>query len=255
MIKLSASKVDCYMGCPRLYAFRYIERPFVPPENKYFVIGNVAHKALELFYQKKYHVVPDKFKDNLSECLKLALQKNDVVSKLKRNEICKKDIESIRLMMKNYLTHVLPKPTPNVLYIEKAFYINVDDINIAGKADRIDIKDDSYVIVDYKTNSKAFSKKEIEESVQLPTYKIWLDSLNKDKKMKVFGEYVYLKLTSGKKWTSTFEITDAAVKNAVDKYKWVCQELKNNTNFKRNLSYKYCGPMCDYFGLCQKGGD
>lgn len=243
------------MGCPRLYGYRYVQKPFIPPENKYFVIGNVAHKALELFYQKSYHTYADNYKEHLSECLKLAFQKNNVEEKLKKNEVCKRDIESIRTMMKSYLHNVLPKTNPQVIYIEKSFYINVDDISIAGKADRVDMKDGNYVIVDYKTNSKAFSKKEIDESVQLPTYKIWLDSINKEKNYKVFGEYVYLKLTSGKKWCSTFEITDDRVKDAVDKYKWVCQQLNNNKNFKRNLSYKYCGPMCDYFGICHKEGD
>ena len=257
MISLSASKVDCFLGCQRLFKMRYITKPFVPPENKYFVIGNISHKALELFYSRNFHQQPENFKLNLSACLKEAYKKYNVVEKLKKNEIVKKDIENIRTMMRGYLNVVLPTPAPKVAYIEKSFHIDVDDFMIAGKADRIDTVNDDFVIIDYKTNSRAFTKKELEESVQLPTYKLWLDRLYKESKpaYKVFGEYVYLKLTTGKKWKSTFEITEDKVEAALEKYRGVKRQLNNNCSFKRNMNYKYCGPMCDYFSICRKEGD
>jgi len=257
MINLSASKVDCFMGCQKLFYWRYIAKPITPPDNKYFLIGNIAHRALELFYEKGFHKQPDTFKDNLSACLKSAFVKYDAMSLLKKNVFVKRDMEEIQNMMKSYLQNVLPTPTPNVSYVEKSFYISVEDFKIAGKADRVDFDQGNYIIVDYKTNGKAFTKKELEESVQLPTYKIWLDTLYKAQypEYKAFGEYVYLKLTSGKKWKATFEITEDRVKDALEKYRFVKQQLNNKCSFKRNLKYKYCSPRCDYFFQCQKDGD
>jgi hypothetical protein len=258
VINLSASKVDCFFGCEKLYYFRYIAKPITPPDNKYFLIGNIAHNTLELFYSKGFHKRAESFKENLSSCLKESYLKYNLMGLLKKNVFVKRDVENIQTMMKGYLKNVLPTHLvdvqPNVAFVEKSFYITVDDFKIAGKADRVDFNQGNYTIVDYKTNSKAFSKKEMAESVQLPTYKIWLDTLYKKDypNYKVNGEYVYLKLTSGKKWKSVFEITDELVEAALERYRFVRQKLNNGCEFKRNMSFKYCGPMCDYFAICKK---
>jgi hypothetical protein len=239
MKSLSASKVDCFFGCARLFYYRYVAPPYTPPENKYFLLGNIAHSTLESFYDKGFHK-QENYQENLVKCLKDAYVKHNVLAGLKKNVILRKDVDNIRLMMKNYLNTVIcNEDPPEVLYVEKFFNIKIDGVNINGKADRVDNISGGFKIIDYKTNSKAFTKNEIFESVQLPTYKLWLDTVKKNQK--VLGEYVYLKLISGKKGRSTFEIMDEHVQHALDKYKQVQQELNNGCKFERNFSYKYCG--------------
>ena len=49
-LTLSPTKVDTFYGCRRLFLYNYLRPPFPQKDNKYFAIGNIAHKALELFH-------------------------------------------------------------------------------------------------------------------------------------------------------------------------------------------------------------
>jgi len=238
-MKLSASKVDTFLGCRRLFRYRYVSMPFTPEENKHFAVGNVAHHTLELFHDTSPGLPKDRMRQAYVAAHAKQTKKNSVLTH--------KDYIDIRNMMKSYLD-VFGNDTPNILFKETYFSVTVGDVCINGRADRVDLVDDSVVIVDYKTNSKPMPLKDAYESVQLPTYALWLSRLG-NLPSSMVGRYVFLKHLGKKNGTLDIRITDDMMDAATDKYNRVHSELSGNVKFKRNTAYKYC-MFCDFRAHC-----
>lgn len=235
-MKLSPSKVDCFLGCRRLFKYRYLDKLKRPP-SKYFTIGNVCHKVLELFYKKANLENKDRWKELMEKAFEhTAKNTYTVFEKKKTGFLQQADLDSMKKMLKDYLGLVVSNGgLPNIENMEKRFEIKLDQVVIVGKADRVDKVKDGFVIVDYKTSSRPMTKKEVAGSVQLPTYGLWMKQLHPE--ATICGKYVYLKKLNKKQ---KFEITKEVMADAVEKYTRVKFSLENGCKMNRNSEYKYC---------------
>jgi len=257
MKNLSPSKVDTYLGCPRQFLYKYIEKPIPIGFNKYFFIGSCVHQIIELFHTK-IHTTDIKYWPALMKtCCEMAHQKYPFMEKYATMDLDKRDVTSIQSMCQKYLDYMRKVGLPNTISAEKMFKVSANGVLVMGKADRVDkLEDGSVKIVDYKSSAKPKPKKEAFDSVQLPTYGWWIRSdteLEPDKTVKLYGEYQYIKHLDKKTGVHTFEITDDHIANVVEIYTKVNLELKNGGIFKCNRKYKYCKPRsCDWYDFCKK---
>lgn len=250
-LTLSPSKVDTFFGCRRLFKYRYLNRPFVPEENKYFLIGNIAHKVLENLH-KDYMQNPKKFdwKHEMGRQFKAAVTSYKAYDKIKTGLITKEDLYAIKTMMVKYLKHLKTNNVPNVFQLEKLAKITFDGITVWLKADRIDeLGDSAYRVVDYKSGRPATKKAEL-ASVQIPSYGIWLRQTIPDADI-IKGQYIYLRYADSKRGIHSYDISDEMINEAKEKYIEVNQELKNGCKFVQNFKYKYCR-FCDFGRYCSE---
>jgi len=245
-LTLSPTKVDTFYGCRRLFLYNYLRPPFPQKDNKYFAIGNIAHKALELFHSA---TSASHDKALMSSCFKMAYKAENAAEKLKNMLIDKNDLYSIKKMLKNYLNYLENREeTPNVVSVEKLAKVDIGGAVVWLKSDRVDLLGDShYNVVDYKSGKPATKKAEL-DSVQLPSYGHWIrQSINKD--AKISGEYLYLKFMDTKRGIHGYDITDEMMDLAEEKYSDVSNKLKNGCKYRQNFKYKYCN-FCDYKRHC-----
>jgi len=248
---LSPSKVDCFAGCPRLFFYRYIKR-LPTGENKYFLIGNIAHKALELFHEEllrsKKNVSLKKF---MGECFRTAIEKYGANKKISAGVIVRQDLLNIKEMLLKYIKNIDINGMPVVKCVEKMYKFPIGNITVQMKADRLDILGEHrYKVVDYKTSSKPAPKKDELASVQIPTYGLWV--LNDiDKEAEITGEYQYLRHVDRKAGIRTYPVTEDMMSTAKEKYIKTAEALSSGScTFEQNFKYKYCGRVCDYAARC-----
>jgi len=253
-LTLSPTKVDVFFGCRRLFRYRFIAPPFTPPENRYFLIGNVAHRALETLH-KEHLVTPiSNWKKAMGQHFRDAAKSHNVDKKIATGVITKSDLFSIKDMMRKYLVHLDGLDAiPKVHKVEALKKINIGGVVVWLKADRIDmIKDHMYRVVDYKSGRPA-NRKDEQASVQIPSYGILVRQLI-DKAAAIEGSYVYLKFLDTKNGVHNYKITDEWMDQATEQYVKVDKALKNGCDFKQNFKYKYCF-TCDFKRHCLNDKD
>lgn len=255
-LTLSPSKVDTFFGCRRLFKYRYLAPPFVPGENKYFLIGNIAHKVLENIH--KIHMQYPlhrrfNWKHEMGHQFKAAIKLHNAYAQIKKGIITREDLYSIKGMLVNYIKYLKKDGVPKVFQVEKLARIKVDSVTVWLKADRIDeIGENAYRVVDYKSGRPATKKDEL-ASVQIPSYGIWLRQMMSDAD-KIKGQYLYLKFMNSKSGIHTYDISDEMMEEAKEKYIKVDQKLKNGCDFMQNFKYKYCR-FCDFRRHCVEDTD
>lgn len=183
--QLTASAINTYIDCPLRFYFQYIakirETDKVEEEINPLVFGDILHKALELLYQNhiikknRKEVIASDFKDivgNIDFFIKEAFKSHFNIAPERKftfrgNQIIISDV------MKRHLQRILhfdEKYTPfEVISLEKKkiyfgtlpvkLFGKEREIGIKGVIDRIDIKNETLRVVDYKTGSieKTFS--------------------------------------------------------------------------------------------------
>lgn len=248
-MRLSASKVDCFYGCKRQFRYRYLQKPFPEPPVPWFLIGNIAHYALEMFYKNKHQQETSKKKQKkaLTGYFREAIEKYKAKSHIRSGLITKENIADIRKMLKDYLV-ILPNVEGVTEHTEQYFNIDIDGVEVSGKADRIDRLNDEYLVVDYKTSKKA---KFDPESVQLPTYAIWLMQRFNIPLDQMKGQYYYLRHLTKKSGIGIqdFPITEKAVEDTKKKYQYV-RDAINNEDFEYTKNTEHYCFTCPYKTLC-----
>lgn len=257
-LTLSPSKVDTFMGCKRLFKYRYISPPFTPAQNKYFVIGNIAHKALELYHKARMDEESDApeggWKRFMGSCFKQAMRIENASKYLGDRTVTKEDMLSVRDMLKNYLGHIKKHGVPTVHMVEKLAKIQIGEIDVWLKADRVDRIDGSgYKVVDYKSG-KPSTKKGEKESVQIPSYGLFVKQRVDKAADEIQGEYYYIKHLGARSGVSSHEVTQEWMDDAVSKYKSVYKEVTSGGKFTQNFKYKYCR-WCDFRKHCLEDDD
>jgi len=166
IIKLSASAMKTYEQCPRKYFFTYIEKA-PKKEWDHFDLGNLCHKALEVFH--KIYMEEGTNKGSLSKLMKHAFTEARTSLGKKLED---KMIEEAYNLLMGYLKNVSKSGMPLVKGVESAFTFKIrEDILIRGFIDRLDvIKDGRFHIVDYKTTKNEYYL----EPFQLLIYGLWL---------------------------------------------------------------------------------
>lgn len=254
-LTLSPTKVDTFFGCKRLFYYKYIAEIPVA-ENKFFLIGNVAHAALENFHKILLVDEERDWKELLSEQFKKAAEKYRVFSKIRDGLIRKSDLIDIKFMLKNYLKYLnSSEEFPSAVSVEKLAKIVLDkDIVIWLKADRIDTLDGngSFKVVDYKSGKPASQKDEL-ASVQIPSYGMLVQQ-EFGKTKTILGEYIYLRYADSAKGIHAHEISEELIEKAKNKYRRVKQHLTKGGAYSQNFKYKYCN-FCDYKRRCLQEED
>lgn len=236
----SVSKLETYHNCRRLYLYKYVQKRPEPPSTA-LEIGNTAHLALELFH--KHQQDSD---ENLSKLMSESFRSAVRQSK----GLTTPDKQRIKRMLLWYLK-TAPKPNPqDIVSVEQLFKLPIgNDVVVVGKADRVDSRNNELVVVDYKTNKKALTKKEILNSPQIPTYVNWA---RKKFRIPAKGEYVFLE--PGK--VISVSVSEDQIKQTVAKFWEMAAEVRkamrtNEDWFFRNLKFKWCG-YCSYREHCFK---
>jgi len=241
-IHLSASKIDTFYNCPRLYQYKYVLNLKEPPK-KSFLIGNVTHSALEYFHKSYVNkktskaVMGSAFKKSMSEY------------KSKAPGLDKNDIMTIKGMLQDYLYYLSPRSEPKVIGTEKYFKIQLGDgISMGGKIDRIDRYGDKLYIVDYKTSFAVYSRKEMAASTQLVIYAHWAQQEFNVKE--IYGVYIFLKhvLNGG--------VQKMLIDSDPDSLKSKCEAIRDRVesdDFPKNKSFRWCGKKyCSFYDRCVK---
>jgi|GEM_PF-6488644 len=145
-LRLSYTKMDFYLTCPKRYYYRYVEkRPFYPSYMTKF--GGNLHRALKNVSEiiKSKGTIENEIQKELFE-----KQWSDISKDKAINQKLKDKGESqLKLFSETNLAAI-----QNTLFIEKSFSCKLDNITLCGYIDRVDIIKDKYVdIIDYKTGN------------------------------------------------------------------------------------------------------
>ncbi|RJQ31143.1 MAG: PD-(D/E)XK nuclease family protein [Actinobacteria bacterium] len=170
-MRLSYSAVSTYQTCPLKYKFQYIDKlPTKPSAALSF--GSSLHSALEFMYKVKVPTPP-----SLEDVLQAYRDKWKGEGYTDKAEE-KSYFEHGKQVLTNYYNtntknFVLPVNT------EHMFNIDIKGVNFTGVIDRLDkIDENSYEVIDYKSNRKLPPLAEVEKNLQLTLYhlavtKIW----------------------------------------------------------------------------------
>ena len=171
--------LNCWLACPRKWAFRYIDGIRTPPSPALFV-GKACHSALEVYYRHRQ--------------LGITLEAGDVTGKLleswaglvDQEEVTFTDVAEEQAMRKQvcdlvtaYLAFVPQDEKP--LAVEVALEAPLVDpesgedlgMPLVGVVDLVLEGQDGPVICDFKTAARSSEPMEISHEIQLSSY-AWL---------------------------------------------------------------------------------
>src|SRR5512140_1653144 len=146
-LTLSPTKVDTFSKCQRKFYYNYLNSPFPQMEHDFFIVGNIAHKALELFHQRLVQNVP--WKANMSASFKEAVQSQNAFQKIEKVLLTMDHLFSVKQMMKNYLFYLRSGASVNVCKLEQLAKVTIKGVPVWLKADRVDRTPEGYVVIDY----------------------------------------------------------------------------------------------------------
>lgn len=243
VLKLSASSMKTYDQCPKKYYYNYITRE-KRLEWDHFSLGNLCHKALEIFHE--IYMKDGAKKQSLSKLMSHSFKE------------ARKDFEDVNLniiaeakdLVQKYLKVISASEMPLVKGVESSFNFHLsDDVLIRGFLDRIDImKNGDFHILDYKTtkNTKYL------DPFQLLIYSLWLKREYPHVKQ-LKASYVLLRHNSKlKSYDFNLEDIDKCKKKILD------YGVKINASKKEDVWKMIPGPLCnwcDFKKICesQKG--
>lgn len=182
-IKLSPSSIATYEKCPRQFLYSNVYRiPSKQFDTKEMNYGNAIHKTLEeasVFKDEKYNY--------LNEILTI-FEKNINEMELKNTLIEETLLARGQKALKEFLPHFSPQK------IDEAEYslgtIELEEIKLTGKIDRIEINNDgTYFLIDYKTGKSLGSGKMAYDKHidQIRFYKLAFELKNPTKKVSRVG--------------------------------------------------------------------
>ncbi len=232
--QFSASALSLYINCPIQFYFKYIAelkaiKPF-KDEIENVDLGNVVHNCLENIYKPYAKQILNEpiFKQLVNK----QLVKKEVESEL-RNQFYitdNKELEGKNLMLRNVIErlvfNVLKKDAEQVpfavLSTEEYFNHNLKlsngkTVKLFGKIDRIDLKDNIYTVVDYKTGAvnlkekleKLFEKPDRKTEFQVCFYAYLLHKTHPTYQIKA-GIYALKELSNGIKFLNKGKVLDNA---------------------------------------------
>lgn len=239
-LRFSSSALYTYDDCEFKFKLAYVDkvRPSIMG-SIYSVFGTAIHKTIEDFYSGgKFDDVssitstwPDRLASEVAA--KLPLFTKEALDPFR--ELGFDILDTFYLRQKEDGCLVVPKHTEKKMVHETPNYVVVGIMDVA-----FNLKD-GFEIVDYKTSSKAKTKKELAVDHQLTMY-AWLY-------WKTFGEIPtrlglhYLKMNKKLYTTRTLEDLEAFSKRIEDLY----QTILTKETWKPNFSHCH---WCDYRNTC-----
>lgn len=166
LLNLSVSKAKTFDDCRLKFRFSYIEK--LPKKDwEHFVFGNLLHSTLERFHKDIIAKNSSPYNILMSTAFKGAIEEfKEKATKEQKDEAW----DILNIYLNNLPNDKFMGSTPNVLDVERNFFINIDNrILLNGFIDRIQLDTDGLThVADYKTSKKKdFLKK---DKFQLLTY-------------------------------------------------------------------------------------
>jgi DNA helicase-2/ATP-dependent DNA helicase PcrA len=165
ILKLSASSMKTFDQCPKKYYYNYIAKE---PRKQWdhFDLGNLCHKALEIFHEK--YKIEGTSKRTLAKLMSYSFTE----ARKEFPNISNTLLAEAKDLIKDYLKTISGGNMPLVKGVETSFNFNIsDNVLVRGFLDRVDVlKDGKFHIVDYKTTKNA----KYLDPFQLLIYGLWL---------------------------------------------------------------------------------
>lgn len=163
LFSCTPSKLTTWLDCPRRYRFTYLDRP--PPQKgpawAHNTVGSVAHLALARWWE-------------LPEDRRTGPAARGLLTQAWQTDGFSDDQQAHRWkgfagdMVERYADQLDPVEEP--VGIERTVAFKTDTLAVSGRVDRIDLRGDEVVVVDYKTGRSALTEDDARGSLALALY-------------------------------------------------------------------------------------
>lgn len=162
-MRLSPSKLNTFLGCPASYKAKYIDM-MTDGSGQAAVNGTCCHTAFDYFYAENSEDTSGRTLARALECLDRALAEWPLVTAfVPEPEKCQELIWN--------LFDLEDPTTVNARRTEMDMLVDwYGDHQLRGIIDRVDVEDDGYVLVDYKTGKAPSDEWMGEKLTQLKLY-------------------------------------------------------------------------------------
>lgn len=157
---LSYSQLETYEKCPLQYRYKYVLNvPYPPSPNLSF--GNTIHETLREFHDTL------RFGDVSLEKLLEIYERNWEPLGYDSEEHRQERFESGKEILKKYFENL--DKSVKTLEVEKTFTLEIDEIKLKGRIDRIDELENGVEIIDYKTGQQK-DQNDVNQDKQMTIY-------------------------------------------------------------------------------------
>jgi RecB family exonuclease len=170
----SYTSLTTYEGCPRRYAFRYVERlpGEVPPGQ--FAFGSAIHKAFEVFVRELIRARTERAPGPGLDVLRRACDEVLTNASLEPDELARMQAAAgpvlQRFLSREETSALVPVAAELGFGVDVALEADADSVRFVGYIDRVDRgSDGTTVITDYKTG-RPRAQTEVDTDRQLTAY-------------------------------------------------------------------------------------
>lgn len=232
--KYSASKINSFKQCKKLYKLRYLDKIKTDSKPKALERGDLIHRLLEHYLKTDSKPNIEKFKNDMT-----VLNNDDIMS-------CSVIVDKFGISEMYKVIRSLPFKK----YIENKFFLNsklepcdYTSYIFSGKIDfyTIDNKKKIGLNIDWKTGGK-FSDKYPLDMLQLNSYSLWL--IQKYKLLGVKSKYYYVEYDKIAESILTANDVDSFKEKLLNDI----MDIENCKNYEPTLS-ELCN-YCEYSEQC-----
>jgi DNA helicase II / ATP-dependent DNA helicase PcrA len=166
VLNLTPYHVDDYLTCPLKYKYIHILRvPILSNHN--IVYGSILHKVVEEYYKRKMNKVKVSWED-IKEIYEANWTSEGFLSRTHEEQ---RQEEGLQVLKVFYQRQEKEKNIPT--HVEKDFKFMLGTNKVAGRWDRVDVRGEEVVIIDYKTSDVRDQDKadeKAEKNLQLAIY-------------------------------------------------------------------------------------
>ncbi|HEY0566260.1 MAG TPA: ATP-dependent DNA helicase, partial [Terriglobales bacterium] len=237
---LSASQIETYESCPKQFYFQY-------------VWGLPSDMSVISQYGSAVHVVLRSLFDGVMKGKVIGLLEVLFAfeAEFSKYESTTEEKHQFDLLMEQgrrhltafYRTNILEAAAlPKVKAVEVPFELQIDDVLVKGRMDRVDESGSGLVVIDYKTG-KPKTEEVAKKSLQLSVYALAAESMWKKR---VIEAAFYSLENNTPVWA---EQSEEALSKVRERILAVAQSIRNGEFDPKPSEFKGCG-WCGYRSLC-----
>lgn len=198
-LSLSVSRLESFRRCPFQY---FVSYDLKAKKRKAFKVdmmdlGNFFHEVMEEV-MRAYSLgqcSPEHVKEFLSHLRQRLLEKEEYKVFLESRSssyLLEKSLETLEDLLV-YLMNSLNKSSFKPAYFEEQFVLDEERVRFQGVLDRVDILGDRFMVVDYKSGSKAFDLNRVYQGVDLQLM-LYIDGFTSAHPTKIPAGVFYFRL-------------------------------------------------------------
>lgn len=286
-IKISFSKISCYIECPRKYMLSYMFK-LGTGSSPHMTNGTLIHKCAELFadwseeeqtwnnlLEKYYELVPELDDKNLiHESVEgIDGETGEILQTVMINPVFEeKAKKSLKSFYDDYMENAYSenkkmcgpnrgdKIKPNIIMQEEWFNIKTEDGHeLRGLIDRVDEEPDGEHIIDYKSGQSRTTYKALQDPLDMKAMQLSIYSLARFKKtgkIPYKSSFFYVEPTKGNKvqkgeYRTAPKRTEEQLNKVEEFINDICNEIASNVetyNFPANEQANCF--WCDFKDKC-----